>query len=201
MPPSAAPQSTRLARALAIVFANEGGVSTDRKDTAGDGSGRPHTNFGVTLKAVQALDADKALPKYLRDAFDVDRDGDIDFDDVPGWSQESAAEFYRLYYWNPIQAERMPFAIALVVFDAAVNMGTSAAVKDLQRALELKAIDGVVGRQTLAAACMEVGNATFLGELLAQRINSNRLFRTADAHFLGWARRCFSLHLEALKET
>jgi lysozyme family protein len=87
-------------RAMAIVFEHEGGVSSDRKDTAGDGTGRPHTNLGVTLKAVRALDADGRLGRFLHEGFDVDDDGDIDEADVPGWTRETAAEFYRRFYWQ-----------------------------------------------------------------------------------------------------
>lgn len=187
-------------RALEITLGHEGGVSRDPKDTAGDGSGAPHTNLGITLKTVLALDADGDLPAYLRAQFDIDHDGDIDAADVPGWKHETAVEFYRLFYWGPTGCQALPFAIAVLLFDAAVNMGKGAAVRTLQRSLGVTA-DGVVGRATVAAARQRGGSDPFLGEMLAQRLDQCRTFKTANDHFLGWSRRCFSLHLEALKET
>jgi len=187
-------------RAFELTLGHEGGVSRDRKDRAGDGSGRPHTNFGITLRTIADMDAraDAELRAFLHAEFDVDKDGDIDFDDVPLWTRESALKFYRLCYWRPISADSFPLPIAILLFDAAVNMGKSAAVKTLQRALEVTD-DGVVGPKTIAAARRHAASDLFLGEMLARRLDACRTFPTAPDHFLGWARRCFSLHLEALK--
>jgi lysozyme family protein len=59
----------------------------------------------------------------------------------------------------------------------------------------------VIGRATIAAARTHGGSDLFLGEMLAQRLDQCRTFKTAPDHFLGWSRRCFAVHLEALKET
>lgn len=186
-------------RAFEITLGQEGGVSTDKNDAAGDGSGRPHTNFGITLKAVQDLDKDGHLLGHLRDAFDFDRDGDIDFDDVPGWTVETAKLFYEQFYWTPLSPGSFSSAIAITLFDAAVNMGKSAAIKTMQRALRV-APDGVIGKATIAAANKRAKDDSFIGEMLAQRLEACRTFKTANIHFLGWSRRCFDVHLAALKE-
>lgn len=189
----------RFKRALEIVLGHEGGVSRDPNDRAGDGTGTPHTNLGITLKTVRDLDADGELGAYLRDAFDVDDDGDIDSADVPGWTRETAEVFYRRFYWDTIQASALPFSLALLLFDAAVNMGKSGAVRTFQRALGVTE-DGVVGRVTIQAALRRTHDDAFLGKFLAHRLEENRKALTAKNHFLGWARRCFTLHFEALKE-
>jgi lysozyme family protein len=192
--------------AFRTTVAHEGGVSSDPHDRAAFGDGKPHTKYGVTLKTVRELDsrADSKLREYLKARFDVDLDGDIDSDDVTGWTLESARDFYRDFYWVPCGAAKIAAttsarAIALLLFDAAVNMGVQAAVKTLQRALRVE-VDGVPGPETLAAVRARALNDDFLGALLAQRLEANRKAPTADVHFLGWARRCFRLHLEALKE-
>lgn len=192
------PPADHFLRAFEITLGHEGGVSRDPKDHAGDGTGTPHTNLGITLKTVRGLDADGKLGAFLRDAFDVDDDGDIDSADVPGWSRETASEFYRVYYWNAVQAFAFPFPIGLLLFDAAVNMGQSSAVRTLQLALGVTA-DGAVGPVTIKAAQRRKGDDAFLGKFLAQRLEANRRAPTANDHFLGWARRAFALHLEALK--
>jgi lysozyme family protein len=66
-----------------------------------------------------------------------------------------------------------------------------AAVKTLQRALGVSA-DGVVGSATLAAAWRFDSHA-IVPKMLAARLDACRTFKTADAHFYGWAVRCFRL--------
>jgi lysozyme family protein len=185
-------------RAFEITLGHEGGVSRDPKDRAGDGTGTPHTNLGITLKTVRSYDADGKLGAFLRDAFDVDDDGDIDSADVPGWTPETAAAFYRRFYWDEVQAFAFPFPIGLLLFDAAVNMGQASAVRTLQVTLGVTA-DGAVGPVTIKAAQRRIGDDAFLGKFLAQRLEANRRAPTANDHFLGWARRAFAIHLEALK--
>ncbi len=192
------PPADHFLRAFEITLGHEAGVSRDPKDRAGDGTGTPHTNLGITLKVVRQYDADGKLGAFLRDAFDVDDDGDFDSDDVPGWTPQTAAIFYRRFYWDEVQAFAFPFPIALVLFDAAVNMGQSSAVRVLQVALGVTA-DGAVGPVTIKAAQRRKGDDVFLGKFLAQRLEANRRAPTATDHFLGWARRAFALHLEALK--
>jgi lysozyme family protein len=84
--------------------------------------------------------------------------------DVPTLTREGAVALYRARYWQKIQGDSLPRAVALAVFDAAVNMSPAPAIKLLQRVLR---VDGVMGPVTVAA----VGRANpvaliaaFLGE-------------------------------------
>lgn len=185
--------------ALSYLLQAEGGVSSDTKDRAGDGSGKPHTNLGITLKTVRALDAGGHLSKFLKDAFDVDDDGDIDSDDVPGWTQEMAAQFYREFYWEAAACDRLPWPISMLVFDQVVNMGVPAGVRAFQVAIGAKP-DGVAGPETQRLAARLSDSAEAYRRILAARLETNRHAPTADDHFFGWARRCFALYHQALKE-
>lgn len=70
-------------------------------------------------------------------------------------------DFYRDEYWIRLKCSAMPQAIAGEVYDTAVNMGRSVAIKILQRSLNALnrgsvdypdiAVDGHIGRKTIAA--------------------------------------------------
>lgn len=62
-----------------------------------------------------------------------------------------ACDIYRVDYWAPIKAEKLPAALRFHVFDAAVNSGPRQAAEWLQAAAGV-AVDGVIGPRTLAAA-------------------------------------------------
>lgn len=63
--------------------------------------------------------------------------------------EEMRGLYYNLY-WRPVGAASLPEGLDFVVFQAAVNIGQTTAVRMLQRVLGVTA-DGVVGPQTLAA--------------------------------------------------
>lgn len=64
---------------------------------------------------------------------------------------ERAKEIYRMDYWLPCRCDVLPDALAVAVFDFAVNSSPKMAIKFLQGALGVK-IDGIVGNQTIGAA-------------------------------------------------
>lgn len=71
--------------------------------------------------------------------------------DVINLTPEQAREIYRVSYWTAIRGDELPAALALCLFDSAVNQGVSAAVRMLQEALRVD-VDGVLGPETLTAA-------------------------------------------------
>lgn len=71
--------------------------------------------------------------------------------DIANLTVDQAREIYVRDYWRAIRGDELPPAVALVTFDAAVNMGIKPAVRLLQAALDLPE-DGVVGPLTLRAA-------------------------------------------------
>ena len=117
--------------------------------------------------------------------------------DIAALTLDEARAIYRRDYWNPLRLDEMPEALAMLAFDAAVNMGKTAAARQLQAALGVKQ-DGVVGPVTVGAA-----NGAALGDLMielaARRMNAYGLIPQFAHYGLGWSRRlmrCFRLAME-----
>lgn len=184
-------------RALKLLRTIEGGYVNDPRDNGGA------TNHGVSIHEVRRLDSAGHLPAFLKDALDVNDDGKIDELDVPGWTWSTACEFYRRFYWSPLRLDEMPFPVALVLFDSAVNEGPSTAVKHFQKTRGLK-VDGVVGPQTLGAARRAATNGdsleAFLVDFASRRLERYRTLDDASTYFRGWAARTVLVSLDALKE-
>lgn len=62
-----------------------------------------------------------------------------------------AKQIYKKKYWDPVRGDELPFALAFLVADAAVNSGPIQAIRWLQKALRLSS-DGIFGPITLARA-------------------------------------------------
>lgn len=184
-------------RALTLLRTIEGGYVDDARDNGGA------TNHGVSIRAVRQLDKAGKLTQFLKEALDVNDDGVIDERDVPGWTWRIACDFYERYYWAPLRLDEMPFPVALVLFDSAVNEGPETAVKHFQAARSLT-VDGVVGRNTIASAKRAgiSGDAleAFLVEFAGRRLDRYRTLDDAPAYFRGWANRTVLVSLDALKE-
>lgn len=118
----------RFEDALAVVLLHEGGFSDNPVDRGG------RTMRGVTQAAFNEWLTKRGQPVR----------------DVLGITPEELRSFYRSGYWTPAQCHRLPSALAVVHFDAAVNHGPGRANKLLQRAVNVPA-DGIVGPVTLGA--------------------------------------------------
>ena len=124
----------------------EGGLSDHEADPGGI------TNHGISLRWVTDL-ARQAKERCLRDArqcdtcprrtgpdcdyfsLDLDNDGDIDADDIRACTKEQAARLFRRHFWEALGCDRLPLPLAVTLYDGAVNMGASRAVKQLQEAM------------------------------------------------------------------
>lgn len=121
--------------------------------------------------------------------------------DVRDLTREQAADIYYAHYWRPIRGDKLPWPLALFVFDAAVNQGCDAAAgfaaqKMLQKALGV-AQDGVMGPATMAAvnAARPFHAAKFMA-IRAQRYQGTRNF---DKYGEGWLTRLFRVAMESGK--
>lgn len=131
-----------------IVVGIEGPYSNDKNDPGGV------TVFGLTRKAdpdwqgwaiVNQYQNKSGYPKNL--PYDVLR--------------AMALPYYKAKYWDFAQLDKFPIQIAAEVFDQAVNLGNSVAIRNLQRALNVLnhrgkdypdlVKDGIFGSKTLAA--------------------------------------------------
>lgn len=189
--------SSRYLDALGFVLLAkiEGGFSNDPADRGGP------TNLGISLRAVRGLDADRKLSAFLRAELDVDDDGDLDIDDVKGWTRATAEKFYRAEYWDAVRGDLLPWPLSLIMFDAAVNQGAGAAIKVLQRVLRVTE-DGVIGPATIAAAnrAHKLDPQELCLRVVVGRLDRYRHAPTVEAHFRGWAARMLNLHAKAMRE-
>jgi len=118
------------------IIAREGGYVNDPDDPGGA------TNFGVTIHTMRAL------------GLDLDRDGDIDAQDVRRLTRAQAEDIFIRHYFHKPRIALLPDALHATVFDMYVNAGGNA-VKILQRLLaefgERVSVDGALGPNTAAA--------------------------------------------------
>lgn len=160
------------ARCLSFTLEAEGGYG-DNPDDPGNWTGGKTgqgelrgTKFGISAAAYPTLD-------------------------IASLTQQSAAQIYQRDFWVPLQGDSLPLPIALVAFDAAVNVGQRNAVLWLQQATGEPA-DGVLGPQTLAA--LNTDNAVLLAqEALARRLEFSCGLPGWANFGLGWSRRLIAL--------
>ncbi len=116
--------------------------------------------------------------------------------DIQLLTRQDAAKIYFKDYWQPIRGDSLPFGVALVLFDMAVNAGKVRAIKTLQRVCGVKQ-DGKFGDQTLAAA-----NALNKNHLIEQLTKDRILYYTAldtwQTYGAGWTGRAIETLSSAL---
>lgn len=127
--------------AFPTILKNEGGFVDDKNDAGGA------TNRGVSLRYLKSLGDLE---------FDLDRDGDIDRDDIFKLSIEDAFKIYKEYWWDKFGYDRITDqSIATKLLDMSINMGQKQAVKILQCACVRYGVngnlacDGVLGANTI----------------------------------------------------
>ncbi len=118
--------------------------------------------------------------------------------DVKNLTRAKAIEIYWQRYWFGHRYEFLPEAVAIKVFDLAVNLGTKTAVTCLQRALHacsLKVvIDGSLGPETCGAA-RKADQVALMAALRSEAAGEYRLrvARGADQVVFegGWLNRAY----------
>ncbi|MBI2509461.1 MAG: hypothetical protein HYV99_05710 [Betaproteobacteria bacterium] len=116
--------------------------------------------------------------------------------DVAALTRDAAIEIYRRDYWMPLRGDELPPALALVVFDCAVNMGRVRASKLLQETLGV-GTDGVIGPQTLAAAA-RAPLPWAVTDFLARRAYAYGSITDFVIFGRGWMKRVLEIHAAAL---
>jgi lysozyme family protein len=129
---------------VGYVMSNEGLGSDHPNDPGGV------TYWGISIRFLESVG----------EAGDIDKDGDVDADDVRALRRVDAIVFYAERFWKPLSLDRLRSqAVATRVLDIAVNAGNTRAVKVLQKAvnsmtdegMRLK-VDGKLGPKTRGAA-------------------------------------------------
>jgi lysozyme family protein len=119
--------------------------------------------------------------------------------DIKNLTVEQAGEIYYKDYWCKLQCDSLPEPVALMVFDAAVNMGVRRAARQLQRA-SIAAPDGVVGPMTIRACriAYRASPEDFLKELRDRRQAFYEKLKTFNTFGRGWTRRNKETYEEAI---
>jgi lysozyme family protein len=168
---------TAFEQAFAIVVGEEGGFTANAADpgnwtggAVGKGACRG-TKYGISAAAYPTLD-------------------------IAALTADQARGIYKRDYWDKVAGDGLPPALALIVFDAAVNNGAARGARWLQAAAGVEQ-DGDIGPQTLAAVA-KADPTALLAECLAQRMNYMAALATWRTFGLGWARRLCALPFKAL---
>jgi len=120
--------------------------------------------------------------------------------DIENLTLDDAQRIYLTHYWKPIRGNALPPAVALVLFDAAVNMGVGTAVRLLQTVLRNVTVDGVMGPETVAACKQSLPRVELVAQLMRLRASWYRDLAAKSAkhakYLYGWEMRCWRLALE-----
>ncbi|MEL7396831.1 MAG: holin-associated N-acetylmuramidase [Pseudomonadota bacterium] len=169
------------------IVAREGGFVNDPDDPGGA------TKYGVTIHTMRHL------------GLDLDRDGDIDVQDVKMLTREQAETIFIKHYFEKPGIARLPEPLQASVFDMYVNAGGNA-VKILQRLLRRMGqditVDGAIGPQTAQAAqhafhmapeylvdAYGIARRNYYFRLADRRVASRKYARTRSGQKGGWIKR------------
>lgn len=108
-------------------------------------------------------------------------------EDIKNLTIERAGQLYKRDYWDKIKGDDLPEAIAVTVFDFAVNAGVRRAVRMMQRLLNVPS-DGIIGAKTLAAA-KKANQDDFVTDYASERVNYYMMLKTFKRFGGGWLRR------------
>lgn len=160
-------------RAFDFVLANEGGFSNDPVDRGGA------TNWGITQ-------AD--LSRWRKKL--------VTIDEVRALKKDEAKAIYREFYWDKLRLDEVDDkALAIAVFDQAVNRGAVTAAKHLQSVLGVQA-DGKIGPQTIEALEKRNPRTVLYDFVKAAQISYSRIVQgnPSQSRFLvGWINRTHRL--------
>ena len=165
-------------RIIRDAIAREGGYVDHPADRGGP------TNYGITLKTARAVSGD---PKFTKEA-------------LAQMTEDDAAEIYKRLYMAPFAA-LSAFAvfnrpdIMKFLFNAAVQHGSSGAIKMLQQALGDVEVDGVLGPKTQRAinlSPLDAVDAFFVRLISARAMYYSEILRHNQSQRVfaaGWFRR------------
>jgi lysozyme family protein len=162
--------------ALQIVLFWEGGYGDDHRDPGGA------TNFGITHKTLSDW---RKKPITKQDVIDLKMD--------------EVEKIYKALYWIPAHCDKLPDALAIAMFDCAVNQGVDRAKKFLQVSLEVVP-DGNFGPRTFAAID-RADEEYLLKEFMVRRVMHYSGLKTLLTFGVGWFRRVFDVFGRCLVRT
>ena len=172
---------TPFEQAFAVLIGHEGGYDTTRADPGNWTSGIIGTG---ELRGTKYGISASAYPDIA----------------IKGLSLADAQAVYKRDYWDPILGDILPPALALLVFDAAVNNGKARAANWLHIAVGTRQ-DGRIGPETIEAlkkTIADKGGASVCSEFMAQRMCFMANLPNWRIFGLGWSRRLSYLPYQAM---
>ena len=121
-----------------MLIKHEGGFTSDERDS-GNAKGDGHGNKGSTMLGVTAWNWAKYTGKPAP------------MEVMKALTKEDVNPLYKKNYWDVIQADKLPSGVDISVADMCVNAGPGRAAKILQKATGGLAVDGAIGKMTIAA--------------------------------------------------
>lgn len=110
-------------------------------------------------------------------------------------TEDQAKEIYRMDYWDAVMAEALPEGIRLILFDAAVNHGVSAAVKMLQAAIGMKPT-GVMSTSVVVAT-EHISELQAIDKIAGYRFTRYSSSERWSVFGKGWAKRLLEVSIIA----
>lgn len=160
--------------ALKYVLKDEGGNDDDPRDHGG------RTSRGITQRNYDAYRRLKAKP--LADVWDA--------------SDKEVKDIYLEQYWNPY-CDQLPSGLDYLFFDISVNAGRSQAVRQFQKALEVK-VDGMMGQVTLESIINNDNPKKLIRTVSEVRRNFYRHLAQFPIYGKGWLNRVDHAEVGAL---
>jgi lysozyme family protein len=159
---------------IAYVIGIEGGYVDNPQDPGGA------TNFGITQRYLDGVRVrNPMLPANVADL-----------------TMAQAAALYQEDEWIAVHGDQLPWPLALLAFDTAVNEGPQRSILILQQALGVTA-DGIIGPGTLAAAT--AAGTLVCAEFAARRAVCYAQLDAVEGQFeLGWMRRLIKVYTQAV---
>lgn len=107
--------------------------------------------------------------------------------DIRNLTLDDARAIYKRDFWDKVRADELPESLRAPMFDFAVNSGSGAAIRLLQRSAGVRE-DGVLGPITLRAVA-EMPSGRVLARLQGHRLELLAGLSSWPAFGRGWARR------------
>lgn len=172
-------------KAVEFVLSHEGGFTNDPDDPGGP------TNWGISLRflgSLSKIDDSGYAPG------DLDKDGDVDLEDIRTMGREDAVKIYEEQWWERYKYYNIKsIQVASKVMDLSVNMGPRQAHLCVQRALRACGSrvvdDGVFGPRTTAG----VNNVDPRSFMAAVRSEAAGFYRglNRELYLRGWLNRAY----------
>lgn len=116
--------------------------------------------------------------------------------DIAALTEQQARDIYARDYWAACKCQELPPALALCVFDAAVNQGPVYARRTLQQALNVK-VDGKIGPTTIEKAAIDPAGA--VAKYQSARVLAYTKTKGFDVYGGGWIARALTTAIAASK--